>query len=118
MRILLVDDEEAIFSCIEAMLVSEGHEIWACLLNSRQSAERVIALAGFMRFDVALIDLLMPHVTGDILATRLRQIAPSTRLVMLVRDSMGHVLRERGIVDDFLLEPFEREALMSALRPT
>ena len=119
MRILLVDDEEAIFNCIEAMLVSEGHEIWACLLNSPESADRVVSLASFMRFDIALIDLIMPAVTGDILAARLRNAAPSTRLVMLVRrESMGHMFREKGIVDDFLLEPFEREALASVLRPT
>jgi DNA-binding response OmpR family regulator len=116
MRILLVDDEEAIFNCIEAILVSEGHQVWACLLDNEQSAERVVSLARFMRFDIALIDLLMPTVTGDILAARLRQVAPSTRLVMLVRrGSMGRLLYDREVIDDFVLEPFERDELIKAL---
>lgn len=116
MRILLVDDEEAIIHCLEAILVSEGHKVWACLLDNEQSAERVVSLARFMRFDIALIDLIMPAVTGDILAARLRQVAPSMRLVMLVRrNAMGCLFYGREVVDDFVLEPFERAELIRAL---
>lgn len=117
MRILVVDDEPAIVHYLETVLLSAGHEVWASILNTEEGAEDVTSVASLMRFDAALIDLLMPAVTGDILAQRLREIAPSMKLVLLTRDSMGQLFRDRGIVDQFLLEPFEYEDLMRTLHP-
>lgn len=117
MRILVVDDEPAILRYLETVLLCEGHEVWASILNTQEGADDVLSVADLVQFDIALIDLIMPAVTGDIVAERLREIAPSMRLILLVRDSMGESLRDRGIVDELLMEPFEREDLTSVLYP-
>lgn len=117
MRILVVDDEPAILRYLETVLLSEGHTVWASILNTEEAADEVLSVAALVHFDIALIDLLMPMVTGDVLAEQLRETAPSMRLVLLIRNSMGEVMRDQGIVDDLLMEPFAHEDLMRVLYP-
>lgn len=120
MRILVVDDEIAILGCLERLLTDAGHEVCARLLTTEEDAEGIVSVATLMQFDVAMVDLLMPAVTGDILTQRLREVSPATRLVIMgaslpVFPDLLCDLLARGTVDDFLSLPFEKEELLECI---
>ena len=122
MRILVVDDEIAILGCLERLLTDAGHEVCARLLTTEEDAEGIVSVATLMQFDVAMVDLLMPAVTGDILTRQLREVSPSTRLVLMGASLLtlpDDLLREvllRSAVDDLLPLPFHsKEELLERI---
>jgi len=120
MRILVVDDEIAIIKCLERLLTDAGHEVCARLLTSEEDAEGIVSVAALMQFDVVTLDLIMPAVTGDILARQLREVSLSTRIVIMgaslpVFPDLLCDLLAKGSVDDFLSLPFEKEELLERI---
>jgi two-component system, cell cycle sensor histidine kinase and response regulator CckA len=76
-RVLLVDDEELLLRATESMLRTAGVEVEAAL-----GGERALELLATRRFDAALIDLMMPRMSGIELVRRVRAVAPELRLVL------------------------------------
>jgi CheY-like chemotaxis protein len=69
-RILVVDDEVVLASLVERVLVE--HEVIAMT----RAEDALAAVAGGARFDVLLLDLMMPEMTGMDLYAELLTIAP------------------------------------------
>lgn len=67
MRILLCEDQDAIRRMIEALVGASGHEV----MGVRTGAE-AIELALRERFDVVLLDLMLPGMDGFEVCERLR----------------------------------------------
>lgn len=80
-RLLVVDDDEEITSTFKAILSSEGYDV----STARDGAE-ALALARAERFDLALLDLLLPGMDGWTVLQQLREVAPATRVVVLCAD--------------------------------
>jgi|GEM_PF-4737041 len=115
MRILVVDDDIGTVHYLEALLLVNGHEVWARILNSHDSAEEIVALAALGQFDAATIGLVMPAVSGDQLAPRLRAVSPHMRIIMISCCPEGATLRDLGIVDAYLPKPFDLKQLFETL---
>jgi len=122
MRILVVDDEIAITKCLERLLTDAGHEVCARLLTSEEDAEGIVSVAALMQFDVVTVDLIMPAVTGDILARQLREVSPATRLVLMgagllaLQDDLLREVLIRSTADDLLPLPFDsKEELLECI---
>ena len=69
-RILLVDDEGLMRQSIKSFLTQEDHVV----VEANNGAE-AFALFTKSKFDVVVTDCVMPFVTGDELAARIRKIA-------------------------------------------
>ena len=78
LKILVVDDEEIVRSCIRGLLTYDGHEVHLAV-----NAEAGLALFNQQTFDLVFVDYSMPGMKGDELAAALKALAPHLPIVMI-----------------------------------
>ncbi|GAA1240874.1 hypothetical protein GCM10009609_00590 [Pseudonocardia aurantiaca] len=113
-RILVVDDVEAIRLALAALLASvpELAVVGTCS-GALQAAAAVLELLP----DVVLMDVRMPHVDGIAATAALLALAPELRVLILSSSVDGPVVREAKRVGavGYLLKSGEPEELVSAV---
>ncbi|HLL21462.1 MAG TPA: response regulator [Kofleriaceae bacterium] len=77
MTILIVEDEADHADLLAEFLIGRGHR--ALVANT---AEDALALAKTTSFDLVVLDLLLPDMTGPVLVTRLRELGVQCRIVV------------------------------------
>lgn len=77
-RILIVDDEEHIRKVLSRALVTQGYEV-----ATAAGGEEALALASSTPFDLALLDLKMPGMSGLEVLQRLKEMFPDLIVIML-----------------------------------
>ncbi|HEU4428805.1 MAG TPA: sigma-54 dependent transcriptional regulator [Myxococcota bacterium] len=113
MRVLVVDDDDALRESLELFLASEGFEVAA-------AEDGAAALAQLERapVDVALCDLRMPGIDGFELLPQLLRLAPGLTVILMSayggRDLAIEALK-RGAYD-YLAKPFPPSEAMLAIR--
>ena len=114
-KILLVDDEKTIHTFLKYVLGKRGHDVDG-VLSGVLALERVEQNA----YDLYLIDLDMPEMSGEDLINRLRKVGkgdPFLILSGLPEDEVsGANERLRGA--GFIRKPFRVEKLMAAIEQT
>jgi two-component system response regulator MprA len=112
-RILVVDDDEAVRNSLRRALVLEGYEVE--LAEDGLSALRSLQQAAP---DAVVLDLQLPDVDGLEVCRRLRTIGDPTPVLMLTaRNAVGD--RVEGLdagADDYLIKPFDLAELFARLR--
>ena len=116
MRVLIVEDDEAIGRSLETVLAQRGYDVVRCTLGGA-----ALVAADAQRPEVVLLDLGLPDMDGVEVCRRLRRGSPGLSIVMLTaRDAeMDVVLGLNAGADDYVLKPFrlaELLARISALR--
>ena len=113
MRILVVDDDQAVRNSLRRALVLEGYEVE--LAEDGLSALRSLGQAAP---DAMVLDLQLPDVDGLEICRRLRAAGDPTPVLMLTaRDAVGD--RVEGLdagADDYLVKPFDLAELFARLR--
>jgi CheY-like chemotaxis protein len=106
--ILLVDDERSVREIVRDFLLLDQHTV----VEANNGAE---ALALFRKgpFDVVIIDLKMPFMTGDELAVFIKRVAPHQPIIMLTGHA-GMVTRFQG-VNILLAKPVDLPKLQDAI---
>jgi DNA-binding response OmpR family regulator len=109
----VVEDEEPLAVALSEGLTAEGFEVDLAL-----DGVRGLALARSQRFDVIVLDLLLPHLNGLHVCELLRRDGDWTPVLVLTAkqgemDETGAF--ERG-ADDFLSKPFSFRVLVARLR--
>ena len=107
-RILLVEDERVVRESLRLLLTREAHTV----VEANNGAE-AFALFRKERFDLVVTDFEMPFVKGNELATRIKQIAPHQRILMIT--AHGHRRSSDNPVDAVLAKPFEAEGLRAMM---
>ncbi|MDP9052994.1 MAG: response regulator transcription factor [Acidobacteriota bacterium] len=113
MRILVIEDERRMASLLKRGLMEEGHHV-ALARDGVVGLE--IALGS--RFDVIVLDMMLPRMNGIAVASRLRAGHNQTPILMLTaKDEATDVIRglDAG-ADDYLTKPFSFEVLLARLR--
>ncbi len=87
-RILVVEDEKTFRDLLERHLARRGYEVTAC-----GSGEEAVARAGEHEYDLALLDLALPGISGIDTFKKLRELRPSLEAIMLT----GHGSLETAI---------------------
>jgi signal transduction histidine kinase/ActR/RegA family two-component response regulator len=83
LRILLVDDDPVLIKSLQDTLQEDGHTITATH-GGREGIDTFAAASKRgERFDVVVTDLGMPHVDGRKVATSVKEISPTTPVVLL-----------------------------------
>lgn len=114
LRILVVDDEEPLRIALHRFLTGEGHEV--CTAESGTAA---LARLEQERFDVLVLDMRMPDMSGKQIYERLAKQQPhlARRVIFTTGDTVSAELRqfltETG--QPFIPKPFEFRAIVSAL---
>lgn len=112
MKLLIVEDEARMSALLCKGLTEEGH-VATC---ARDGAEGM-ALAKSYEFDVIILDVMLPKVSGYEVAKRLREEKVRTPILMLTaRDAVPDIVRglELG-ADDYMTKPFSFDELLARL---
>jgi CheY-like chemotaxis protein len=115
-RALLVDDDAAVRLVAGAMMESFGFQVTA-VVDGQSGLEAFRAEPG--AFDIVLLDLLMPGLTGEQTLEILRTIQADIRVLIISgfseSDVMQRLAHDRGPFK-FLHKPFKRPELEEKLR--
>ncbi|TCL71135.1 PAS domain S-box protein [Rhizobium sp. BK251] len=109
LTILLVEDEMLIRMDIAEMLQGAGHEI-----TEAGTAEEALRLSQSQHFDLLVTDLGLPDISGDALATMLRERDPAIGVIFATGEGEVPPLAV-GPKPVLLRKPYDREALLLAL---
>ena len=113
-RILLVEDEEKLARMVELELVYEGYEVEKAF-DGRAGLE--LALSG--KFDLVLLDIMLPALSGMEVLRRLRRESQMPVIMLTARDTV--VDKVSGLdsgADDYITKPFAIEELLARIRAT
>jgi two-component system, cell cycle sensor histidine kinase and response regulator CckA len=76
-RVLVVDDEEAVRTFVAHALQHAGYEV----VSAADARDALKVVDGQARFDVCVVDLMMPGMTGDELGCHLRSRDPDAKIL-------------------------------------
>ena len=113
MHILVVEDDEAVAAGLQRVLSSEGFEV-----EVRGDGESGLAAARSGRFDLVLLDILLPKRNGYRVCRSLREAGDWTPVLMLTA-KVGEHDEAEGLdlgADDYLAKPFSTVVLLARVR--
>jgi CheY-like chemotaxis protein len=113
--ILLVEDEEAVRGIAKIALELQGYKVLTAA-NGNEALQRASVHAGAI--DLLATDIVMPGMSGRLLAEAVRAIRPGIRVLFMSGYTDDAVLRQ-GTLDDrdaFLQKPFSPLGLARKVR--
>jgi two-component system response regulator RegX3 len=111
-RILVVDDEAAIRETVGYALRSEGYEV-----SDAADGEEALEVARSNGFDVLILDLMLPKLSGIEVCRRLRAESDVPILLLTAKDAeVDRVLGLEAGADDYVTKPFSMAELVSRVR--
>ncbi|HJZ71854.1 MAG TPA: response regulator [Vicinamibacterales bacterium] len=111
--VLIVDDEPSIQKFVERVLSEAGY----ATTIAGDGPEALEAAAKMTDFDILVTDLMMPQMTGDELARRLRALRPSLKVLYLTGFS-DRLFKEKVTLwadEAFLDKPCSVKGLLEAV---
>jgi len=113
--ILVVEDQEDVLRMVSRVLTAQGYHVIACggvdwALEMAQASTETIHLL--------LTDVVMPGMSGEELAAKLRDIRPSTAVLFMSGYTDGRLdkLVDEGRPADLILKPFTADQLCRRVR--
>jgi DNA-binding response OmpR family regulator len=113
MNVLLVEDDKRIAALVERGLREDGHTV-SVAHSGIEGADMMLSTP----YDVALLDILLPGMTGLSVLEKVRFHRCTTPILMLTAvDSVPKVLEAFDLgADDYLVKPFLLEILLARVR--
>jgi len=110
--ILVVDDEAVILKMVERVLNRFGYSVWGS-----NTCDEAVKAVKERRFDLVLLDMLMPGTNGFDLLRTIQSIAPSTPVVVMSGYASPEVASDtsKAGANGFLAKPFTPEELQIGL---
>src|SRR5436190_21972238 len=112
MRVLLIEDDTATAQSIELMLKSEGFNIYTTDLG-----EEGVDLGKLYDYDIILLDLNLPDMSGYEVLKSLRVSKVNTPILILSGlAGIEHKVKGLGFgADDYLTKPFHKNELLARI---
>jgi two-component system phosphate regulon response regulator OmpR len=110
-HILVVDDDSRLRELLMAFLREQGFAVTFAIHAA--DARRKLAL---FRFDLMVLDVMMPGMTGVEFARELGGAAPPTLLLTAMAETEDRINGLEAGADDYLVKPFEPRELVLRIR--
>jgi len=111
-KILLIEDEEKLARFVELELAHEGYEVVKAA-DGRDG----LALFDEKRFDLVLLDIMLPGLGGFEVLRRIRKTSSLPVIMLTARDAvMDKVAGLDAGADDYVTKPFAIEELLARIR--
>lgn len=110
LRVLVVDDEPQVRDLLTASLATDGHQIE--IANHGVDGFKCFLDGGF---DLVVTDKAMPGMSGDQMATAIKQIAPKMPIILLTGFGQFHTKEDFPDIDVLASKPISIPALRSAV---
>lgn len=112
-RAMVVDDNKTNLKILVRLLANWG--IQATPFNSPDLVADI--LGSLNKFDLCIVDLMMPGVDGKTLAKRIREMYPKGELPVIVLVPQGHSMLEdkESLFDAVVSKPVKQEKLLAAI---
>jgi two-component system, cell cycle response regulator CtrA len=112
MRVLLIEDDSATAQSIEVMLKSDGFNVYTCDLG-----EEGVDLGKLFDYDIILLDLSLPDMSGFEVLKQLRMAKVNTPIFILSGNAeVDSKIRALGVgADDYMTKPFDRGELVARI---
>ena len=113
MKILVVEDEKWMAEALSQGLEEEHYSVWVA-----PDGMAALELAENDRFDLILLDIMLPGMNGFEVARRIRGARQPTPILMLTaRDAVSDTVKALDIgADDYVTKPFSFEVLLARIR--
>ena len=112
-RTLVVDDERAVCDTIRMILRDDGYKV-----HTYTNPEKAIEACKRTAFDIALIDIKMPPMSGTDLVEQLHKIDPRIGVILITAypdvATAAQAMRSGG--RDYLTKPFSEQQLLAAVQ--
>ena len=111
-KILVVEDEKKIAAVIEAYLEREGY-----LVTKTASGSEALGLADSGKFDLVVLDLMLPDLSGEEVCSELRRRSDVPIIMVTARTTEDE--RVHGLTigaDDYLTKPFSPRELVARVK--
>ena len=110
-KILVVDDHEAIRTVIDAILTHAG---FSCMTSA--TGETALQMARRFKFDLAILDVNMPRMSGLELLAKIKPFVPA--VIMVTANSSIDTVREAVALgcDGYVAKPIEVDALLARVQ--
>ena len=114
-RILVVDDEPSILKLIRVNLERDGYEV-----ETAADGKTALELAGRIRPDLVLLDVMLPGLDGISVCRTLRN-EPATRNIPIIMlsargEEVDRVLGLEMGADDYITKPFSPRELLARIK--
>ncbi len=113
MQVLIVEDKRSLAGHLGRALQGEGYSV-----TLAYDGEEGLRLGRSDRFDLMILDVMLPRMDGFTVIRKLREDRLKTQTIILsARDSMADVVRglDAG-ADDYLTKPFALDILLARMR--
>ena len=111
-KVLIIEDEKNLARFIELELQYEGFEVTSCY-DGREGLDKALN----EEWDVILLDLMLPGLSGMEVCRRVRAAKQTPIIMLTARDSvMDKVSGLDSGADDYLSKPFAIEELLARIR--
>lgn len=113
-KVLIVDDDNELRKNLSEIMTGAGYEA-----HQAASGREAVEMATDMDFDVVLLDLIMPKMSGSDVLVELRRVSPRSKVIMItafasIENAVDAI--KRGATD-YLAKPFKiDELLMRVMR--
>jgi two-component system cell cycle response regulator CtrA len=113
MRVLLIEDDSTVARNIELILRSDGF-----VVDSTDLGEDGIEIAKLYDYDIIVLDLMLPDITGHEVLRRLRAANVATPILILSGlVELDHKVRCLGFgADDYMTKPFDKRELLARIQ--
>jgi DNA-binding NtrC family response regulator len=111
-NILIIDDDEDIKLMLTSLLTQNGYAT-----DTAQSGAEAIEKLSKRRFNLALIDIVLPDIRGTQLLPQMKEIAPRIRKIIIT----GHASLDNAIealnagADAYVKKPFDPQQLLKII---
>ncbi|MEJ2236412.1 MAG: response regulator [Syntrophobacterales bacterium] len=112
-RVLLVDDEEEFVSALSERLMLRGIEV-----DSALNGEEALARMDEKQFEVVILDVMMPGLSGLEVLRQIKSTHPNTQVILLT----GHGATREGMEGmrlgafDYLIKPVDIEEMLEKMK--